>query len=123
MTLLSVGRPLLDNLSVRRSDMALDIRGMTPLLQVFDMAASMKVYLEVLGFEIVTVDDKRKAPNHDWVWLKRDDIHLMLNTAYESDSRPATPEARHLAAHDDLCLYFDPPDVHTVYEVSLARGL
>ena len=31
--------------------MAVDIKGMTPLLQVFDMATSLKFYCDVLGFQ------------------------------------------------------------------------
>ena len=103
--------------------MALDLRGMTPLLQVYDMPTSMDFYCKTLGFEVVTVDDPNKAPNHDWVWLRRGDIDLMLNTAYESDSRPPAPDARRVAAHDDVCLYFGAPDVDAVYHDLLSKGL
>jgi catechol 2,3-dioxygenase-like lactoylglutathione lyase family enzyme len=34
-------------------DMAIEIRGMAPLLQVFDMPTSIKFYRYVLGFEVV----------------------------------------------------------------------
>ena len=33
--------------------MALDVDGLCPLLQVFDMPTSVKFYREVLGFELV----------------------------------------------------------------------
>jgi len=36
--------------------MSVDIQGMIPLLQVFDMATSLKFYCDVLGFEIVQTD-------------------------------------------------------------------
>ena len=49
--------------------MEIEVRGMTPLLQVFDMPASLKFYCDVLGFEIVNTDGK-PAPNCDWVLLK-----------------------------------------------------
>jgi glyoxylase I family protein len=49
--------------------MAIDVRGMTPLLQVFDMPTSIKFYCDALGFEIVTTDGK-PAPNCDWVLLR-----------------------------------------------------
>ena len=104
--------------------MALNLKGMCPLLQVYDMPTSMKFYCETLGFEVVTVDDPKKAPNHDWVWLKRgEDIHLMLNTAYESPERPPQPDTRRVAAHDDTCLYFGAPNVDEVYHDLLAKGL
>jgi uncharacterized glyoxalase superfamily protein PhnB len=103
--------------------MALDLKGMTPLLQVFDMPTSMNFYCDTLGFEVFMVDDPKKAPNHDWVWLKRGEIELMLNTAYESGHRPATADARRIAAHDDVCFYFSAPDVDAVYEELSAKGL
>jgi glyoxylase I family protein len=104
--------------------MAIITKGMTPLLQVYDMPTSMDFYCKTLGFEVGAVDDPKKAPHHDWVWLKRgDDIDLMLNTAYESDQRPAQPDAKRVAAHDDVCLYFGAPDVDAVYHDLAAKGL
>src|ERR1700758_5245128 len=47
--------------------MSLDLRGMTPLIQVFDMATSLKFYCDVLGFDIVQTDSNTVAPNHNWV--------------------------------------------------------
>jgi glyoxylase I family protein len=44
--------------------MAIDVRGMAPLLQVFDMPTSIKFYCDVLGFEIVETDGKT-APHFD----------------------------------------------------------
>jgi catechol 2,3-dioxygenase-like lactoylglutathione lyase family enzyme len=42
--------------------MALDLRGVCPLLQVFDMPASLAFYRDVLGFTIVEA-----APDADEV--------------------------------------------------------
>src|ERR1700686_1947514 len=78
-------------LSIETEDrMAIDIRGMAPLLQVYDMPTSIKFYCEVLGFEIVTTDGK-PVPNCDWVLLRRNGVELMLNTAYEAHQRPPKP--------------------------------
>ena len=33
--------------------MALDVRGLTPLLQVFDMPTSVRFYRDVLGFKVI----------------------------------------------------------------------
>ena len=33
--------------------MAINVRGLTPLLQVYDMPTSMRFYRDVLGFEVV----------------------------------------------------------------------
>ena len=40
--------------------MALDLRGMCPLLEVFDMPTSLGFYCDVLGFEKALVDDEKK---------------------------------------------------------------
>ena len=102
---------------------SMEIRGMTPLLQVFDMAASLKFYCEVLGFGIVQTDANTTAPNHNWVWLRFNDIDLMLNTAYESDQRPQAADPRRVVAHGDTALYFGAPDVDAVYAYLRAKGI
>lgn len=103
--------------------MALDIRGMCPLLQVYDMAMSVNFYCNVLGFTVHATDQNTQAPNHNWVWLQRGEIHLMLNTAYEAKHRPAQPDARRVAAHQDTCLYFAAPDVDGVYGHLQEKGI
>jgi glyoxylase I family protein len=103
--------------------MTLDIRGMTPLLQVFDMARSLRFYCDVLGFEIVQTDANTQAPNHNWVWLRLMGTDLMLNTAYEYDQRPPAAESGRVAAHDDVTLYFGAPDVDGVYAHLLGKGI
>jgi len=92
--------------------MAIDIRGMAPLLQVFDMP----------GFEIVTTDGK-PAPNCDWVLLRLADAELMLNTAYERDQRPAKPDPARISAHEDVGLYFGCPDVDGAYSHLCSLGI
>ena len=101
----------------------MDIQGMTLLLQVFDMPASIKFYCDVLGFEIVQSDVNTIAPNHNWVWLRLNDVDLMLNTAYEYDKRPPTPDSRRVALHHDTTLFFGAPDVDTVYNHLRAKGI
>jgi catechol 2,3-dioxygenase-like lactoylglutathione lyase family enzyme len=103
--------------------MAIQVRGMAPLLQVFDMPASIRFYCDVLGFEIVSTDGK-PAPNFDWVWLRLNDAaDLMLNTRYESDDRPPAPEPSRVAAHDDIGLYFGCPDVDGAYALLSKKGV
>lgn len=103
--------------------MSIDLRGMTPLLQVFDMPTSLKFYCDVLGFEIVQTDSNTVSPNHNWVWLRRSDIDLMLNTAYECDSRPQSPDPRRIASHDDTGLFIGAPDIDAVYAHLRAKGI
>jgi len=103
--------------------MNIDLRGMTPLLQVFDMVASLKFYCGVLGFEVVQTDSNTTAPNHNWVWLRRNEIDLMLNTAYEYGSRPQSPDPQRIASHGDTGLFIASPDVDAVYAHLLAKGI
>jgi catechol 2,3-dioxygenase-like lactoylglutathione lyase family enzyme len=94
----------------------IDLRGMTPLIQVFDLPASLAFYCDILGFSVV-------QSTSGWAWLKRDDIELMLNTAYEDDVRPPDPDPRRVAAHDDTALYFACPDVDGMYVYLWERGV
>ena len=71
--------------------MGIEIRGMAPLLQVFDMPTSIAFYRDVLGFEVVTTS-KPGAENFGWALLRLNGMELMLNTAYEEDSRPPEPD-------------------------------
>ncbi len=102
--------------------MAIEIRGLAPLLQVFDMPTSIRFYCEALGFELVATDGKA-APNCDWVLLRLNGAELMLNTAYERDQRPATPDPARIAAHQDVGIYFGCPDVDAAYERLRDKGI
>ncbi len=93
---------------------AINVRGMAPLLQVFDMPTSLTFYCDKLGFEIVTSDGKQK-PDFDWVLLRLEGVELMLNTAYERANRPAKPDLERTRGHRDVTLYFGCPDVDGAY--------
>ncbi len=97
------------------------IEGMAPLLQVFDMPASLAFYRDILGFE--RVDDSGAGDASDWVWLQLQGVHLMLNTAYEADARPTAPDAARIAAHRDTGLFFNCRDVDAAYAYLLSKGL
>ena len=101
--------------------MEIQIRGLTPLLQVFDMPTSLAFYRDVLGFEVV----QSSAPGDDvdWVLLRLAGAELMLNTAYEQDDRPSQPDPARIEAHGDVCLYFGCPDVEAAYRHLLSHGI
>ena len=101
--------------------MAISVKGMAPLIQVFDMPASIAFYRDKLGFELVQSD--RPGDDCDWVMLKLDDAYLMLNTAYESESRPPAPDSRRITAHSDTAIYFSCPDVDAAYKHILGAGV
>ena len=94
----------------------IEMRGLVPLLQVFDLPLSLAFYRDMLGFDLV-------QSTSDWAWLKRDGIELMLNTAYESEARPPSPDPRRVAAHDDTALYFSCPDVDAAHAYLRGRGV
>jgi catechol 2,3-dioxygenase-like lactoylglutathione lyase family enzyme len=94
----------------------MQLSGLCPLLQVFDMPASLHFYRHFLNFETV-----QETP--DWVWLKRDNFEIMLNTAYESPHRPSQPDPARQAAHADTCLFIGCPDTDAAHAELTAKGL
>jgi glyoxylase I family protein len=102
--------------------MAIDIRGLAPMLSVFDMPTSMRFYCDGLGFSIVSTD-KKPAPQFDWVLLRLNASELMLNTAYDQGERPTSPDPARVAAHRDSAIYFGCPDVDAAYDELTKAGI
>lgn len=106
--------------------MALDVRGTTTLLGVYDMPTSVRFYRDLLGFEMVSHSPHRGGgvDRFHWCWLRLGGVDVMLNTAYEFDEeRPLPPDPARTAAHQDTTLYFGCPDVDAAYEQLRAKGL
>jgi glyoxylase I family protein len=104
--------------------MALDVRGLTPLLQVYDMPASVRFYRDLLGFTVVSTSPILGEDRFHWALLQLGPAELMLNTAYEFDSeRPAEPEQARTSAHDDTGLFFGCPDVDAAYAELRDKGV
>jgi catechol 2,3-dioxygenase-like lactoylglutathione lyase family enzyme len=101
--------------------MAFEIRGMAPLLQVFDMPASLTFYRDKLGFRVT--GDSGKSDESGWVMLERDGVTIMLNTAYDDGERPDTPDHSRFRAHHDTCIYFGCPDVDAAYDYLKSQGI
>ena len=97
------------------------IKGLCPLIQVFDMRTSLAFYRDVLGFQVV--EQAPSGDDCDWVWLTLGDAGLMLNTRYEAPNRPAARSPEWIAAHDDICFYIGAPDVDAMCNYLRARGL
>jgi glyoxylase I family protein len=95
------------------------------LIQVFDMLESVRFYCTHLGFEIDAQSPMIETPypHFNWALLTRGAVQLMLNTAYEGDSRPRSRDAGRVAAHADTILYFGCPDVDGAYVQLKAAGL
>jgi len=106
--------------------MPFEIRGLAPLLQVYDMPRAVQFYCEVLGFELVSNSPLVKSPEGEcfhWAMLRRDEVTVMLNTAYDEGQRPASPDRPRVAAHRDTCLYFGCPDVDAAHAYLRDKGV
>ncbi len=101
--------------------MAIEVRGLVPLLQVFDMPTSVRFYRDVLGFEVAMTSQPGEF--FHWALLRLNGTELMLNTAYDEGQRPEKPDPARVAAHDDTCVYFGCPDVDGAYRHLRERGL
>jgi catechol 2,3-dioxygenase-like lactoylglutathione lyase family enzyme len=102
------------------------VRGLCPLIQVFDMNASIAFYCGQLGFEIVQDSGEVDTPEgrfFHWCWLRLGGADLMLNTAYDEGERPAVRDPARQQAHGDTCLYFDSPDVDGVAAALRSKGI
>lgn len=101
--------------------MGLEVRGVTTLLEIFDMPRSIAFYRDKLGCEVVATSQ----PGDDFTWalLRLDGAELMLNTAYDHDQRPPAPDPTRVAAHADTGLFFACPDPEAAYTHLRGRGV
>ncbi len=104
--------------------MAIEVRGLTPLVQVYDMPTSLRFYRDLLGFEIMSTSPVLGKDRFHWALLRLGKAELMLNTAYEFDTeRPVPADRARVAAHGDTVLYFGCPDVDAAYEELREKGV
>jgi uncharacterized glyoxalase superfamily protein PhnB len=88
-----------------------------PLLQVFDMQASLTFYCDVIGFQIVEKTD------HDWwAMIRLGGATLMLNTAYEDGKRPKSADPKRVKGHQDVSLYFEVLDLDGLHAHLRGKG-
>jgi len=99
--------------------MPLEIQGLTPLIQVYDMPKSVRFYSSVLGFDVVShspvyaIEDGVEL--FHWCLLRREGTELMLNTAYDEGERPPLRDTLRDLSHGDTGLYFVCPDLDAAY--------
>jgi catechol 2,3-dioxygenase-like lactoylglutathione lyase family enzyme len=102
----------------------IDIRGLCPLLQVFDMPTSVRFYRDILGFAIVENATLRAQDEFGWCLLRfADGTEIMLNTAFDYGERPEALEPARITVHGDTCIYFGCPDVDAAYHQLRDKGL
>ena len=97
-----------------------EVAYLCPLIQVFDMPASLRFYRDLLGFEVV--ETSGPGDDFDWGWLRLGTANLMLNTAHERGCRPARPDPARIRAHKDTTLFFG-ADPDAVYAHLRGRGV
>jgi glyoxylase I family protein len=93
-----------------------DVEELTPLLEVFDLPASLAFYRDILGFSLLSGDDQW------WCIIGLGETRIMLNTAYEHDERPPAPDPARVRGHGDISLYFSTPDPDRVYAELREKG-
>jgi catechol 2,3-dioxygenase-like lactoylglutathione lyase family enzyme len=101
--------------------MPIEVRGVCPLIEVFDMPTSIRFYRDLLGFEVVRAEPR--GDDCGWALLRLTDAELMLNTAYEAGERPPAPDPDRVRSHRDTTLFFGCPDVDGAYAHLRARGV
>jgi len=110
----------MERIHPRRID-PVDIHGVAPLLQVFDMPTSLRFYRDLLGFAVW--GSSEPGDKCDWCGLRLNGAEVMLNTAYEADKRPPAPDPKRLATHEDTWLFFGCKDLDAAYQHLRAHGV
>lgn len=103
------------------SDQSFEIKGMAPLLAVFDMPMSLAFCRDVLGFHIK--GDSGNGDESGWVWLEKNGVEIMLNTQYDDGERPGERDQTREQWHHDTCIYFGCPDPDAIYEYLTSKGV
>jgi glyoxylase I family protein len=98
------------------------VRGLCPLLQVFDMPTSLLFYRDILGF--VEVAKSGLGDEVGWTWLRHGDgAELMLNTAYDEGQRPPAADPTRQEVHGDTILYLGCEDLDGAYAFLVGKGV
>jgi uncharacterized glyoxalase superfamily protein PhnB len=99
----------------------MDIQGVAPLLQVYDMPTAIHFYRDVLGFAIW--GSSQPGDDCNWCSMRLNGAEVMLNAAYEADQRPAAPDPARVASHEDTCLFFGCKDLDAAFQHLRSHGL
>jgi uncharacterized glyoxalase superfamily protein PhnB len=107
--------------------MAIEMNGLTPLIQVFDMNEAIDFYCNTLGFEIHAHSPEVEEPEgryFHWAWLRSPGgAELMLNTAYDTGERPPERDPVRWDGHGHTTLFIGCPDPDGAYEDLRANGV
>jgi glyoxylase I family protein len=92
------------------------LKSPVPLLQVFDLPASLAFYRDILGFELVSGSESW------WAMIRLGEATIMLNTAYEDHARPAAADPARVRGHSDASLYFSFADLDALFSHLRDKG-
>lgn len=103
----------------------MEVLGVCPYFEVYDMPTSVHFYRDLLGFEIVTTSPALGGKDRfHWCMLRLGGAEVMLNTAYETDGeRPSREEHLQARKYREACLFFGTPDVDGAYAELVAKGV
>ena len=102
--------------------MTIELRGLAPLLYVFDMRTSLHFYRDQLGFELIGTDNNPRG-DFDWVLLRLGTVEIMLQAQYGAQARPPQPDPARRKSHGDTEIYFACPDVDATHEYLARQGV
>jgi uncharacterized glyoxalase superfamily protein PhnB len=105
--------------------MAIEVDGVCPYFEVYDVPTSIQFYRDLLGFEMIATSPALGPKDkYHWCMMRLGPAYLMLNDVYEFDEeRPPFEEHMAVRKHRDTCLYFGCADVDGVYAELLAKGV
>ncbi|MGH2900881.1 MAG: VOC family protein [Solirubrobacteraceae bacterium] len=106
--------------------MAIRPTSLTPLLHVFDMLESIRLYRDVLGFSVASASpeiDAVEGRYFHWALLHLGDAELMLNTAYDANTRPPARETERWRGHADTALYIGCDELDAIHGQLASQGV
>lgn len=102
------------------------VDGLTPYFEVFDMNASLAFYRDQLGFEVLFASPEVQTAEgrfSHFIRLARGGAELMLNTAYDSNERPAQRSEPRWEGCRHTALYIACDDVVGMHAEITTRGV
>ena len=105
--------------------MPLEVRGLAPLLSVFDMPVAIRFCRGLLGFKVTGSSTPfSDSPDHvNWADARAQRVDNHAYTAYNPDDRPTSPDQGQWSGHSDTSVYFGCPDVEAAHDLLLSKGI
>ncbi len=102
-----------------------DLNGLIPYVEVFDMIASVAFYRDILGFAVLFASPEVETAEgrfSHFVRMGRGRAEIMLNTAYDSNERPAERSEARWAGCRHIHFYIDCDDVAGLHTEIVEKG-